>query len=204
MTAVALPFLLSPISLKLSDWARKQGISYLTAWRWFKAGKLPVPAIQLPTGTILVQERVEGTTVLYARVSGHDQKDDLRRQVERLLAWVLAQGIEDYAVVEEIGSGLNGRRRKLLRVLRNPRYTRSVVEHRDRLAPLPIGETDLRKQVAFPVGETHLRKQEEGEVKEDLVRDVLELLTSVAGRLYGWRSARNRAQRALAALGEGA
>lgn len=96
--------------MKLSDWARKQGISYLTAWRWFKAGKLPVPAVQLPTGTILVQERVEGTTVLYARVSGHDQKDHLQRQVERLRAWAKAQGIEDYTVVEEIGSGLNGRR----------------------------------------------------------------------------------------------
>jgi len=56
--------------MKLSDWARKQGISYLTAWRWFKAGKLPVPARQLPTGTILVEEpNPEGRTVLYARVS---------------------------------------------------------------------------------------------------------------------------------------
>ena len=37
--------------MKLSDWARKQGVSYLTAWRWFKSGKLPVPARQLPSGT---------------------------------------------------------------------------------------------------------------------------------------------------------
>ncbi|GIW31817.1 MAG: IS607 family transposase [Meiothermus sp.] len=116
--------------MKLSDWARKQGIRYLTAWRWFKAGKLPVPAVQLPTGTILVQEPVEGATVLYARVSGRDPQDDLRRQVERLRAWAKAQGIEDYLLVEEAGP----RRRKLLRVLRDPRYTRLVVERRDRLA----------------------------------------------------------------------
>lgn len=42
--------------MKLSSWARKQGVSYLTAWRWFKSGKLPVPARQLPSGTILVEE----------------------------------------------------------------------------------------------------------------------------------------------------
>jgi putative resolvase len=42
--------------MRLSDWARKQGISYLTPWRWFRAGKLPVPARQLPTGTIMVEE----------------------------------------------------------------------------------------------------------------------------------------------------
>jgi putative resolvase len=73
--------------MKLSDWARKQGISYLTAWRWFRADKLPVPARQLPTGTILVEEpNPEGRTVLYARVSSA-QRDDLQRQVQRLQAF---------------------------------------------------------------------------------------------------------------------
>jgi len=45
--------------MKLSDWARKQGISYITAWRWFKAGKLPVAARQLPTGTIRAKRALE-------------------------------------------------------------------------------------------------------------------------------------------------
>ena len=64
--------------MKLSDWARQQGISYITAWRWFWAGKLPVPARQLPTGTILVEAPCpEGITVLYARVSSADQRDVL-------------------------------------------------------------------------------------------------------------------------------
>ena len=51
--------------MKLSDWARQQWISYITTWRWFRAGKLPVPTRQLPPGTILVEApRPEGTTVL--------------------------------------------------------------------------------------------------------------------------------------------
>jgi putative resolvase len=73
--------------MKLSDWARKQGISHLTAWRWFRAGKLPVPARPLPTDIIVVEEpNPEGRTVLYAWVSSADQEDDLQRQVERLQA----------------------------------------------------------------------------------------------------------------------
>ncbi|RME29516.1 IS607 family transposase, partial [Candidatus Parcubacteria bacterium] len=53
--------------MRLSDRARKQGVSYITAWQWFKAGKLPVPARQLPTGIILVEEPLpEGRTVRYA------------------------------------------------------------------------------------------------------------------------------------------
>jgi putative resolvase len=88
--------------MKLSDWARQQGISYITAWRWFQAGKLPVPARQLPTGTILVEAlRPEGTTVLYARVSSADQKEDLERQVQRLAAQ--EQGWTEVKVVTEIG-----------------------------------------------------------------------------------------------------
>lgn len=45
--------------MKLSDWADKQGISYLTAYRWFKAGKLPVKAYQSDSGTIIVQDESE-------------------------------------------------------------------------------------------------------------------------------------------------
>ena len=68
--------------MKLSEWARKQGISYKTAWKWYKEGKLHVPAYQTPTGTILVKvsEEKEGRkTAIYARVSSADQRMDLDR-----------------------------------------------------------------------------------------------------------------------------
>lgn len=72
--------------MKLSAWARANGISYKTAWLWWKQGKLPVPARQTPTGTILVEvpESPDMGAVLYARVSSADQKADLDRQVARL------------------------------------------------------------------------------------------------------------------------
>ncbi len=177
--------------MKLSDWARQQGISYITAWRWFQAGKLPVPARQLPTGTILVEAlRPEGTTVLYARVSSADQKEDLERQVQRLQAFAQEQGWTEVKVVTEIGSGLNGKRKKLLRILRDPQVVRIVMEHRDRLARFGF---DLL-EAALAASGRHVVVIEDGEVTDDLVQDVLEILTSACGRLYGRRSARHRAR----------
>lgn len=186
--------------MKLSDWARRQGVSYLTAWRWFRAGKLPVRARQLPTGTILVEEPVpQSRTVLYARVSSADQRDDLERQARRLEAFAWEQGWEDFDVVAEIGSGLDGRRRKLLRALRDPRVGRIVVEHRDRLARFGFEMVEA----ALAAAGKRVVVVEEGEVTDDLVRDLLEILTSACGRLHGRRSARNRARRALEAMGCG-
>lgn len=183
--------------MKLSEWARQQGISYLTAWRWFRAGKLPVPARQLPTGTILVEEVCPGRKiVLYARVSSADQKADLQRQVQRLEAFARQQGWTDFEVVTEIGSGLNGRRRKLLKVLRDFRVGRIVVEHRDRLARFGFEMVEA----ALASAGKQIVVVEEGEVKDDLVQDILEILTSACGPLYGHRSARHRAKKALEVL----
>ncbi len=74
--------------MKLSEWARKQGVSYKTAWRWTRQGKMPVPFEQTPTGTILVKEpeAAAWAVALYARVSSADQKADLDRQIARLVA----------------------------------------------------------------------------------------------------------------------
>ena len=100
--------------MKLSAWAKEQGIGYLTAWRWFKNGTLPVPAVQLKTGTILVtpQKAKEGKTAIYARVSSADQKGDLDRQVARLIKFANANRLKVALTITEIGSGLNGHRKK--------------------------------------------------------------------------------------------
>jgi putative resolvase len=102
-------------------------------------------------------------------------------------------------VVTEIGSGLNGKRKKLLRILRDPRVVRMVVEHRDRLARFGFDWLEA----AMAASGRHVVVIEEGEATDDLAQDVLEILTSACGRLYGRRSARNRARRALEAMGCG-
>ena len=186
--------------MKLSDWARRNGIAYQTAWKWWKAGKLPVPARQMPTGTILVEalEREEAGAVLYARVSSADQKADLERQVARLAAFAAENSMRVAKVVAEVGSGLNGHRKGLMAVLRSPEYGAIVVEHRDRLAR--FGSEYIEASLAATGRRPVIVDPEE--VKDDLVQDMIDVLTSMCARLYGRRSARNRAEKALKAASE--
>jgi hypothetical protein len=81
----------------------------------------------------------------------------------------------------------------------NPTVGRIVVEHRDRLARFGF---EMVEAALYASGK-RIVVVEEGEVKDDLVRDLLEILTSACGRLYGRRSARNRAKRALEVMGCG-
>ena len=133
-------------AVRLREWAAREGARYQTAWRWWRDGKLPVPARQTATGTILagvlVPGGVAGGVVLYARASGHDQRADLDRQVARLTEGATAHGMVVAEVVREVGSGLNGKRPKLRRVLSDPSATVIVVEHRDRLARFGAGHLD--------------------------------------------------------------
>ena len=105
--------------MKLSEWARQRGVSYRTAWNWYRTGRLPVPAVQLPTGTILVEAPNDPSmgAVLYARVSSADQAADLDRQVARLAEFAAVKGLTVTRVVRETGSGLNGHRPRLKALL---------------------------------------------------------------------------------------
>jgi len=172
-------------------------VSRQTATRWFHSGELPVGAIQLSTGTILVEEPPSsaGGVALYARVSSSDQKGDLDRQMARLVQAATAGGISPTSVVSEVGSGLNGHRSKLLRLLRDPEIGTIVVEHRDRLARFGVEYIEA----ALLAQGRRLIVIEDAEVDDDLVRDMVEVLTSFCARLYGRRSAKRRAEAALAA-----
>jgi len=123
---------------KLSVWAAENGVHYRTAMAWRKAGTLPVSTVRTPGGHYRVVEHAAvpstyGKSVLYGRVSSHDQKDDLTRQMDRLRGFASGLGLQDVEAVEELGSGLNGKRPKLLKLLADQTVTRIVVEHRDRL-----------------------------------------------------------------------
>lgn len=181
--------------MKLSEWAKKQGISYRTAWRWFKEGKLPVEAEQTPTGTILIKDspKEKAQVAIYARVSSNDQKFDLDRQLSRLVVYANSQGLSVSETVVEIGSALNGHRSKLKKLLLNPKIKVIIVEHNDRLMRFGIEflESALKAQGR------ELIVIDRKEVKDDLVQDMIEVLTSFCAKLYGKRSAKNRAKRAM-------
>jgi putative resolvase len=183
--------------MKLANWAREQQIDYKTAYRWFRAGILPVPSRQLPTGTILVDPATVklDNTVLYARVSSADQKLDLERQLGRLVAFAGETGLTVVGTVSEIGSGLNGKRPKLLKTLADKTVGTIVVEHRDRLAR--FGSEYV--EAALRASGRKVIVVDKTEMKDDLVQDMIDVLTSFCARLYGRRSARNKALKAVEA-----
>ena len=184
--------------MNLKQWADAQGVSYVTARRWFNAGTLPVPARRIG-GLILIGDSVTpgvvptGSTVVYARVSSADQKADLDRQVARVTTWATGQRLPVDRIVTEVGSALNGRRRKFLALLKDVSVTTIVVEHRDRFARFGAEYV----QAALEVSGRRLLVVDPAEVDDDLVRDVTEILTSLCARLYGRRAAANRAARAV-------
>ena len=180
--------------MKLSQYAKKAGISYKTAWRWYKAGTLD--AYQTPTGMVVVRdpqmERVgTGPIVLYARVSSAAQKSDLERQVHRLRDYAAAGGYQVAKEVTEIASGLNESRPKFLKLLADPTIGTIVVEHKDRstrfgwnyITTLMEGQ-GRRMEALFP-----------DESKDDLLNDFVSIITRMAARLYGRRGSKRRAER---------
>jgi putative resolvase len=121
------------MSMKLSVYARQIGVTYKTAYRWWRAGRLD--AYQLETGTVIVRDPLPKSATgvaLYARVSSVDQKNDLERQMERLKDYAAAHGYHVMRMVQEIDSGRNRRRPKFLKLLTDPTIGVIVLEHRDR------------------------------------------------------------------------
>ncbi|HEX4587997.1 MAG TPA: IS607 family transposase, partial [Mycobacterium sp.] len=122
--------------MNLAVWAERNGVARVTAYRWFRAGILPVPARGV--GRLIVVDEPIGEaglrvrTAVDARVSSADQKADLDRQVARVTAWATAQQIPVDKVVIEVGSVLTGHRRKFVVLLCDRAVRRIVVEHRDR------------------------------------------------------------------------
>jgi predicted site-specific integrase-resolvase len=182
----------------LKQWARQQGVHPVTAYRWFREGKLPVPARR--AGRLILVEpaavRTTGMVAVYARVSSADQQSDLDRQVARVTAWAAGEGLAVGRVVTEVGPALNGKRRKFLALLRDESVTTIVVEHRDRFARFGAEYVEA----ALAASGRELLVVDPSEVDDDLVRDVTEILTSLCARLYGRRAAGNRARRAVAAV----
>jgi putative resolvase len=184
--------------VKLSVWAKENGVSYRAALNWFHAGTLPVPARQLPTGTILVDPPVRetGVTVAYCRVCAHDQTADLERQAGRVLTMCSERGVRIDRTVTEIGSGRGGRRTELRTLLGDPKVATIVVEHRDRLARFGV---EYLEAALAAHGRTVV-VLDDAEPPDDLARDLTEVLTCMCARLYGRRSASRRAAAAVVAI----
>lgn len=179
--------------MRLSVYAKKTGVTYKTAFRWWKAGKLD--AYQMDTGTIIVREPATAAeqvqVALYARVSSADQKEDLERQMQRLKDYAASKGYQVTKMVSELASGLNDRRPKLMKLLTDASVGIVVIEHRDRLTRFGFNYIEQlmqmqgrRLEVLFP-----------SDTDTDLVDDFIAVITSMASRISGRRTSKRRAEK---------
>lgn len=191
--------------MKLSDWAKKVGISYRRAWQLFKDGKLP-NAYKLPSGTIIVEEDKkivnlsEKTVAIYARVSSNENKSNLKRQAERLKEYAIAKGYKIQHIVKEVGSGVNDARPKLISLLRKRDYNILLVEHKDRLTRFGFNYIKLLVEEHGKDIEVVNNSDDE---KEDLIQDFVAVIYSFSAKLYGLRRAKRKTEQIIKEITEG-
>jgi len=193
-------YLLYILGMKLSQYAKQQGISYRTALRWFRDGT--IQGYQAPSGTIIVTEDrqvqpVSGKVAIYARVSSSEHRENLERQAERLSQYCTVRGYQVALVVKEIASGVNDSRPKLLSLLKDTSITRVVVEHRDRLTRFGFHYIDALFSVQGRVIEVVNPAEND---KEELLADLTSIIYSFCARLYGQRRAKRKTEKVVQEL----
>jgi putative resolvase len=179
--------------MKLSDYAKSIGITYRTAWNHFRAGKIP-GAYQLPTGTIIVPDTIQDSTkehqaATYARVSSSQNRGKLDSQAERLKDYCAAKGYRVVSTIKEVGSGVNDQRPKFQKLLADKSISLIVVEHRDRATR--FGFHYLKTLLENEGRRIEVINEEEGS-KEELMQDLIAIITSFVARYYGQRRAKRK------------
>ena len=170
--------------MKLSDYAKKVGVTYRTAWNWFKAGTIN-GAYQLPTGTVIVPDTVEDSqkygVILYARTSSSNNKELLENQAKRLEAYAIAKGYKIKQIIKEFGSGLNDNRKQLSKILKEDKYDKIIVEHKDILTRFGFNYIQLLTGNRIEV------INEAKEEDEDITQDLISIIHCFSARIYGLR-----------------
>lgn len=186
-----------PKLLRVSRAAHELGLHPFTVRKWIKGGKIHAIRVgneaRIPRSEI---ERLVGKIdgrllVLYARVSGYGQRDDLDIQLQRLQAWAATERRgQETLVLSDIGSGLHASRRQLQRLLKlvcEDKVGEVAITYEDRLTRL--GQAYLDTLFAyFGVTLTILEPGADKTPEQELTDDLLALIASFSGRLYGRRS----------------
>ena len=181
--------------VKIGKAAQILGTTPGTLRKWEETGEL-LPTRRTKGGTryydaasLMGLEHQDVPTIAYARVSSHDQKDDLTRQGELLEAYCVKHGWR-FELISDLGSGMNYSKKglkRLLDMILRKQMRRLVLTHKDRL--LRFGA-----ELVFTLCELQgieiviINQGEQPTFEEELAQDVLEIITVFSARLYGARS----------------
>ena len=193
------------VTVSIGEAAKELGVSVDTVRRWADSQKLK--SVRAPSGHRRfyladlkrltpreLRQLDERITINYARVSSHDQKQDLVRQAQVLEAFSAANGWQ-YETIQDLGSGLNYNKKglqKLLKRIMQGDVGRLVLTHKDRLlrfgAELVFAVCEEFETEVVIINKT----SEEISFEQELVQDMIELITVFSARLYGSRSKKNK------------
>jgi len=173
------------------------GISYSTLLRWIREGKIRAVTTEggkyrIPYSEVkkYLERREETRAVIYARVSSADQREDLERQINYLTNYATAKGYKVVEVLKDVASGLNAQRKGLLRLFKLVEG-RSVdvvlVTYKDRLTRFGFEYLEeffstMGVKIEIVFGE------EPKDATQELVEDLISIITSFAGKIFGVRS----------------
>lgn len=199
--------------LSLEEAANRLNVCKLTLRNWDNEGKLPAVKtkgghrryresdILKFQGHDIPEQKVVDAVAIYARVSSHEQrqKGDLDRQKGRLLEYCMGKKYQADFILTDVGSGMSCSRPKLktlFKLVREGKIKKVVVEHKDRLTRWSFG---VYKEFfdAFGVEIEWMDEGVEKSYEQELVDDMITLMSSFSSRIYGKRSAENRKQRKL-------
>lgn len=199
---------------KPKDIAEFLGVTTRTLQNWDRDGKITFRRDPVSDRRFLTRDDVitllsehdllfDDTTnkrkdVIYARVSSHDQKKhgDLDRQVQFLIDQ--NDDLQNVLVLSEVGSGLNDKRKKLrqlLNMVMNDEVNRVFVTYRDRLTRFGFNYLETMfnaKGVEIVIVK---QKTEAMSVEQELMNDMMSLIASFLGKLYGMRSKGKRTKK---------
>lgn len=191
---------------KLSSYAQRLGLKYQTVWKQYKEGRLP--QVRKINGSLFVPlenpkaEDDVKRAITYSRVSSSKNKDNCERQSQRLYEFSIAQGWEVTRQVKEYASGMNEDRPKLWSILNSDDWDVLVVEHKDMLTRFGFSFIDgLVKEKGKRIVVVN-SSSESNNPEEELVEDLVSIVTSFCARIYGKRRGKVKSDEIKNHLGE--
>ena len=178
--------------IKLSKAAKDLGVTKMTLWnlknkgliQFHKIGFMNYLDVETFNNLKGIEDKKIESIVIYTRVSSSENKTNLESQTTRLINYCNAKGYKVDKIISEIASGLNDKRPKLGKLLKEQNFTKLVVEHKDRLTrfgfnylEILLKTNSIEIEVVNPTLDT----------KEDLIQDFVSIITSFCARIYGQR-----------------
>lgn len=191
--------------IKISKLAKDLGVTKQTLWNWkyngeidfVKVGGLNCVTKETYNNLLGIENKKKQSVVIYCRVSSTENKTNIETQKQRLLSYCNAKGYQVSEVIQEFGSGINDKRPKLEKLLKQQNFTKLVVEHKDRLTR--VGFNYINTLLNFNQIEVEVVNSSEDD-KTDLIQDFISIITSYCARIYGNRRSKIKTEKLIKEL----